>query len=57
MPHIQWWECRAAPAMANLKSFPFRRTTCKKWTPFKAREHSIVPTLDGLLIDLEGMEL
>lgn len=53
MPHIQWWECRAAPAMVNLSSFPFKNTTCKKWVPFKARDHSIVATLDGTLEDLK----
>ena len=27
-PHIWWWECRARPAMENLRSFPFKDTKC-----------------------------
>ena len=31
MRHILWWECAALPGRANLKSFPFRSTTCTSW--------------------------
>ena len=29
MPHIYWYECAAAPGMANLRSWPFHNTKCK----------------------------
>jgi len=35
MPDIQWWECAAHPAYANLTSFPFNNTKCKSWRKSK----------------------
>lgn len=37
LQHIQWWECRARPGLANLSSFPFRQTKCGAWTPIRTR--------------------
>jgi len=31
MPHIAWWECKRDVGRANLKSFPYVRTTCKRF--------------------------
>ena len=47
MPHIWWWECAYKEGMANLKSFPFRNTTCKGFTPIDiSKKHGIVQLLD-----------
>jgi hypothetical protein len=31
MPHIFWYECKVVPSAANLKSFPYKNTKCKKF--------------------------
>jgi hypothetical protein len=33
LPGIWWYECAALPGMANLASFPFRATKCKRYIP------------------------
>uniref|UniRef100_A0A6H2A1Z4 Uncharacterized protein n=1 Tax=viral metagenome TaxID=1070528 RepID=A0A6H2A1Z4_9ZZZZ len=33
MPHIFWHECDMRPQMANLTSFPFKRTSCEYFKP------------------------
>ncbi len=34
MPHIFWYErsCDARPTLANLKQFPFKRTSCPRYS-------------------------
>lgn len=46
MPHIWWWVCAARPGMPNLKSFPFRSTTCSKWVASKNVENRKPSGLD-----------
>lgn len=31
----EWVECKARPALANLKQFPFRKTACAAFKPRK----------------------
>lgn len=48
MPDYYWFVCRAIPGMANLKSFPFANTRCKKFEPAEI----VVPkSLDEMLHD------
>ena len=47
MPHIWWWECTERPAMANLRSFPFKSTKCKSF------ERDDRPAKSGFILALE----
>ncbi len=46
MPHIGGFECKARPANENLKSFPFRNTTCKHWKgeAKESRKETLTPS-------------
>lgn len=33
LPEFWWHECTALPGMGNLRSFPFKATSCKKHEP------------------------
>lgn len=37
MPHIWWMNCEALPSMANLKSFPFKHTSCKGYEKHESK--------------------